>query len=122
MASSNLVELSAGPVSQRAQPVQSGQEAALLATAADPLRWRVLRHLSTGEACVCELQEFAPVAGSLLSYHLRVLREAGLVQATRRGRWVHYRLAPDAAERLRAALPLDPFFTGGRTGTDGAIR
>jgi ArsR family transcriptional regulator len=56
---------------------------------------------------VCDLQEIAPVAGNLMSYHLRVLREAGLVVATRRGRWVHYRLAPDAADRLHAALPFD---------------
>jgi len=41
---------------------------------------------------VCDLREEVPVAANLLSYHLRVLRDAGLVIAARRGRWVDYRL------------------------------
>ena len=41
---------------------------------------------------MCDLQDNVPVAANLLSYHLRVLREAGLVTATRRGRWIDYRL------------------------------
>ncbi|MFN0283752.1 MAG: ArsR/SmtB family transcription factor [Kineosporiaceae bacterium] len=79
---------------------------ALLSTVADPVRWRVLRHLSAGESCVCEIQSQVPVAANLLSYHLRVLREAGLILARKRGRWVDYRLAPEAHERLTAALPV----------------
>ena len=78
----------------------------LLAVAADPVRWRLLAHLAgRGTACVCHLQPVAAVAGNLLSYHLKVLREAGLVTTTRRGRWVDYTLAEDALDRLRAALP-----------------
>lgn len=79
---------------------------ALLACVADPVRWNVLRHLTAGEACVCDIQASVPVAANLLSYHLRVLREAGLILARRRGRWVDYRLAPDARHRLAAALPV----------------
>ncbi len=77
----------------------------VLAVVADPVRWTVLRRLVTGKACVCELQEHVSVAPNLLSYHLRVLREAGLVTTSRRGRWVDYELAPDAAERAAIALP-----------------
>ena len=81
----------------------------LLSAVADPVRWAVLRHLDErGESCVCELQERIPVAGNLLSYHLKVLREADLVTTRRRGRWVDYSLAQGAAERLRGALPLTP--------------
>lgn len=40
-----------------------------------------------------------------LSYHLKVLREAGLVTASRRGRWMDYRLTDDALARLHATLP-----------------
>jgi ArsR family transcriptional regulator len=89
--------------------VASGGEeaAALLAVAADPVRWRLLSRLAAGTTCVCELQRMVPVAPNLLSYHLRVLREAGLVAAARRGRWVDYTLSDSAAQRLRAALPLD---------------
>ena len=81
----------------------------LLSAVADPVRWAALRHLDErGESCVCELQERIPVAGNLLSYHLKVLREAGLVTTRRRGRWVDYSLAQGAAERLLDALPLSP--------------
>jgi ArsR family transcriptional regulator len=54
---------------------------------------------------VCDLQEQVPIAANLLSYHLKVLRESGLVTTSRRGRWVDYALAPDAPARMRSALP-----------------
>lgn len=78
---------------------------ALLQAAADPIRWAVLDVLAAGPRCVCDLQERIPVPANLLSYHLRVLREAGLITASRRGRWIDYALAAGAPERLRAALP-----------------
>ena len=83
--------------------------AALLSEVADPVRWTVLRHLArNGTSCVCDLQDRVPVAANLLSYHLKVLRDAGLVTSARRGRWIDYTLAADAAERLADALPVDP--------------
>lgn len=78
---------------------------ALLQAVADPVRWSVLDRLAHGTRCVCDLQEHVDVSPTLLSYHLRILREAGLVTATRRGRWIDYALAPDAPARLEAALP-----------------
>jgi ArsR family transcriptional regulator len=79
----------------------------LLSAVSDPVRWTVLGHLAEhGTTCVCNLQERVPVAANLLSYHLKVLRESGLVTTARRGRWVDYSLAADAAQRLRAALPV----------------
>ena len=66
-----------------------------LAALADPVRLRVVGALSGGGRCVCDLQEKVPVAANLLSYHLRVLRDAGLVTAARRGRWIDYRLDGD---------------------------
>jgi ArsR family transcriptional regulator len=84
-------------------PTLSGAE--LLGVAADPVRWTVLHQLSTAGACVCDLQARIPIAANLLSYHLKVLREAGLVTTSRRGRWIDYALAPGALDRLHAALP-----------------
>jgi ArsR family transcriptional regulator len=78
---------------------------AVLAAVADPIRWTVLAALAEHPRCVCDLQERVPVAGNLLSYHLKVLREAGLVTSSRRGRWIDYALAHDASETMRAALP-----------------
>ena len=77
----------------------------VLQAVADPVRWAVLTMLVEAPRCVCRLQEQIPIAGNLLSYHLKVLREAGLVTTSRRGRWVDYALAQDAPERMRAALP-----------------
>jgi ArsR family transcriptional regulator len=71
---------------------------------ADPTRVRVLVMLEAGRRCVCDLQEEIGIAPNLLSYHLRILRDAGLVTAARRGRWVDYELAP-ALEALRSAIP-----------------
>ena len=87
--------------------------AALLAVVADPSRYALLQALSAGTTCVCKLQEQVPIAPNLLSYHLKVLREAGLITAAKRGRWVDYTLAGDAAHRLHAALPTPPACSAG---------
>ena len=77
----------------------------VLQAVADPVRWTVLEQLSAGPSCVCNLQEHVQVPGNLLSYHLKVLRDAGLVTSSRRGRWIDYALADDARSRMAAALP-----------------
>jgi ArsR family transcriptional regulator len=84
----------------------------LLAAVSDPVRWAVLDRLGDGTRCVCDLRALVPVAPNLLSYHLKVLRDAGLVTTARRGRWVDYTLAPDVHERLAAALPTATAVTG----------
>jgi ArsR family transcriptional regulator len=71
----------------------------------DPIRLRILSQLTAGQRCVCELLEEIGIAANLLSYHLRVLRDAGLVEASRRGRWVDYRLATGGLDALRDAVP-----------------
>ena len=87
-------------------PVQQERAVSLLAAVADPVRWRLLAELaSAGTRCVCDLQPVGGVAPNVLSYHLRALREAGLVTSAKRGRWVDYTLAEDAHARIAAALP-----------------
>ena len=78
---------------------------ALFSGLGDPIRLQVLDALTQGELCVCDLQEIVEIAPNLLSYHLRILREAGLVEATRRGRWVDYRLSAGVRHLLHGALP-----------------
>lgn len=56
--------------------------------------------------CVCDLQVELGMASNLLSYHLRILREASLVSGTRRGRRVEYRIDPLGLELLRRDLDL----------------
>jgi ArsR family transcriptional regulator len=71
---------------------------------ADATRLRILAVLAARSCCVCDVQAVVDVAPNLLSYHLRVLREAGLIAAARRGRWIDYRVAPDAHAVVVAAL------------------
>ena len=83
----------------------SAESISLLQAMADPVRWTVLAMLAEAPRCVCKLQEQVPIAGNLLSYHLKVLRDAGLVTTSRRGRWIDYALADDAPARMASALP-----------------
>ena len=89
------------------EPVDLASDAALLTAVADPIRLGLLHQLAAAEQrCVCDLQTDPPIPGNLLSYHLKVLRDAGLVTSSRRGRWVDYALTPDALDRIHAAIPL----------------
>ncbi len=75
-----------------------------LAALADPVRLAIVGVLADGEQCVCSVRDRVPVAANLLSYHLRVLRQAELLIATRRGHWVDYRLSGDGFSALWRAL------------------
>lgn len=68
----------------------------------DETRLEIVRRLGSGEKCVCDLQDLLDAAQSRLSYHLRLLKDAGLVSDRREGRWVHYSLVPGALETLGA--------------------
>lgn len=69
----------------------------------DKTRLQILLNLRSGERCVCDLTAACCCAQSRLSYHLRVLKDAGLVLDRREGRWSHYRIAP-GAEAVAACL------------------
>lgn len=79
---------------------------------ADPIRLRLLSLIASrqgGEACVCDLTDAFDVTGPTISHHLRVLREAGLIDGERRGTWVYYRVHPEVLARLSAVLgPAEP--------------
>lgn len=73
----------------------------------DPVRLRLLSMIASaggGEACVCDLTGSFALTGPTISHHLKVLREAGLVDSDRRGTWVYYRLVPAALVVLGALL------------------
>ena len=68
----------------------------------DPTRVAIVNRLATAESlCVCDLTSAFDLSQPTISHHLRVLREAGLVEAERRATWAYYRLAPDALDALR---------------------
>ena len=82
-------------------PLQNQQATLLLKALADPHRQRILLCLASGERCVCELTGALNLAQSKLSFHLRVLKESGLLADRQSGRWIYYRLQPDAIEALQ---------------------
>lgn len=71
---------------------------------AEETRFRIVQLLADGERCVCELQSELGAAQSRLSFHLKKLKEAGIVSDRREGRWVHYSLVPEALEEMQAFL------------------
>ena len=76
----------------------------VLQALADENRLRIVEALREGERCVCELQASLELSQSLLSHHLGVLRQAGIVRSRRAGRWVHYALVEDGAAELERYL------------------
>jgi ArsR family transcriptional regulator, arsenate/arsenite/antimonite-responsive transcriptional repressor len=70
----------------------------------DETRVRIVDLLREGELCVCEVTEALELPQSLLSFHLKVLREAGLVRDRRKGRWVYYALDPEAVDLMSGFL------------------
>ncbi len=69
----------------------------------DETRLAIVERLRTGEQCVCELTDLLDAAQSRLSFHLKVLRDAGLVDSRREGRWAYYWLRPEAFDELATA-------------------
>jgi ArsR family transcriptional regulator len=73
---------------------------ALLAALGSEYRMRMVELLATGERCVCEIAPHFPTSVSVVSHHLSVLEQAGVVVSRRDGRWMRYRLADDSVLEL----------------------
>ena len=81
---------------------QTDPDVRLLQAAADPTRLAILRQLSDcAEVCACDFTSCCDVSQPTVSHHLKVLRDAGWVNADRRGTWVYYALRPEAVARFR---------------------
>ncbi len=106
--------------------------AAVFKALGDPVRLRLLSLIAShagGEACVCDIAPVVDVSQPTVSHHLKVLRNAGLLESDRRASWVFYRVVPGVLDALAAALrpdaaridtaPLDtaPLDTASRTVT-----
>jgi ArsR family transcriptional regulator len=78
--------------------------AAVFHALSDETRLAIVERLRRGECCVCELMDQLEAAQSRLSFHLKVLREAGLIECRREGRWAYYWLVPEGVEALESAV------------------
>ena len=96
------------PLACEPLPQAGAAELALLFKAvADPMRLRLLSLIAChpgGESCVCDLLDAFDVTAPSISYHLKILREAGLISSDRRGTWVYYRVNPAVMARMSAVL------------------
>ena len=100
-----LPNLCCGPSTPPLAPSEREELAARFKALADPARVAIVNRLAAAdEVCVCDLNEALDLAQPTVSHHLRVLREAGLVESSRRGTWAFYRLVPEAIEQLRQTL------------------
>ena len=87
-----------------AAPYALARAAALFHALSDETRLAVLALLQDGERCVCELQEPLGAQQSRLSFHLKVLKDAGLVSDRREGRWAYYQLDRETMREAATAL------------------
>ena len=92
------------------QPLDAAQAehiAPLLKALADPVRLRLLSLVASyaeGEACVCDLNDAFDLSQPTISHHLKVLHEAGLLDRSKRGTWVYYRVRPSVLTDLAALI------------------
>ena len=85
-------------------PDKSSARAAVFSALGDPARLAIIEALRGGTTCVCELTPALEMPQNLLSYHLRILREAGLISGERSGRRIEYHIEPDAIHHLQATV------------------
>ncbi|WP_285788507.1 metalloregulator ArsR/SmtB family transcription factor [Micromonospora sp. NBRC 101691] len=92
------------------RPMDADQAAAvapMFKALGDPVRLRLMSMIaSRPEICVCDLTPAFDLSGPTISHHLKVLRDAGLVDSERRGTWVWYRVRPEAFRQLGALLDI----------------
>lgn len=94
-------------------PDQAESVAPMFKALGDPVRLRLMSMIASApEICVCDLTPAFDLSGPTISHHLKVLREAGLVDSERRGTWVWYRVRPEAFRQLGVLLQLPAAPTG----------
>lgn len=91
--------------------------AGMLKALSDPVRLRLLSVVAShagGEACVCDISAGITVSQPTVSHHLKVLRNAGLLESQRRGSWVYYRVVREALQQLSTLLDAESLHGVGR--------
>ena len=91
-------------MSSLATALDVGPISKLFKALSDPTRLRIVALLAQDELCVCHVEGALGLSQPLISRHLAILRNAGVVAHRRAGSWVYYRLVPSALERMAALL------------------
>ena len=107
-----LQPLCCGPGLPTMEPDAAEDLATTFKALADPTRVAIVSRLASGEqCCVCDLTDAFDLSQPTVSHHLRILRDAGLVEAERRGTFAYYWLVPEAIERLAGVFTAPPALT-----------
>ncbi len=100
-----LPTICCGPETEPLTLPERDELAARFRALADPTRVAIVNRLAAAdEVCVCDFVAALDLAQPTVSHHLKVLRDAGLVESSRRGTWAFYRLVPEAVTELRQTL------------------
>ena len=97
------------------EPLSTGDAvelAPLFKALGDPVRLRLMSLIAChddGEVCVCDLTTAFDLSPATISHHLKVLREAGLIEAERRGTWIYYRAVPEVLAKIAGLVGSSPF-------------
>jgi ArsR family transcriptional regulator len=76
----------------------------VLKVIAEPNRLKILRILSSGTKCVCQIEKSLKLKQNLVSHHLKVLKNSGLIILKKKGQWRHYSLKADSIKILQSLL------------------
>ncbi|ANQ75479.1 ArsR/SmtB family transcription factor [Rhodococcus qingshengii] len=102
----------------------AGDLARMFKALGDPVRLRLLSLVAShegGEACVCDISDTFDLSQPTISHHLKVLRQAGLLDCERRGTWVYYWVIPAALQQLSAVLLVEASSTAADVPQETAV-
>ena len=72
--------------------INSAQFVGIMESLSDPIRINILELMMNGEICVCDIVKVTGLAQSKISYHIKILKDSGLISDRQKGRWVYYKL------------------------------
>ena len=77
---------------EQLKKINSAQFVGIMESLSDPIRINILELMMNGEICVCDIVKVTGLSQSKISYHIKILKESGLISDRQEGRWVYYKL------------------------------
>ena len=77
---------------EQLKKINSEQFVGIMESLSDPIRINILELMMNGEICVCDIVKITGLSQSKISYHIKILKDSGLISDRQEGRWVYYKL------------------------------
>ena len=77
---------------EQLKKINSAQFVGIMESLSDPIRLNILELMMNGEICVCDIVKVTGLSQSKISYHIKILKDSGLISDRQEGRWVYYKL------------------------------